>query len=212
MELEFKKEKYNINNYPSEGRHILAQTHNDLIVVYQAYKKSIADYAVKNQQMGGSEFSFNRMSWIKPNFLWMMFRSGWAQKENQNRVLAFWIKQKFFDEILQQSVASTYNKFVYATIDDWKADLERSEVRLQWDPDHDPFGEPVERRAVQLGLRGTMLKAFGTVQAEHIEDVTPFVFEQYEHVKHGQLEKLMVPLERIYKPHAETICKRIGLD
>jgi len=25
----------------------------------------------------------NRMTWIKPNFLWMMYRSGWASKKNQ---------------------------------------------------------------------------------------------------------------------------------
>jgi hypothetical protein len=29
----------------------------------------------------------------------------------------------------------------------------RSEVRLQWNPDHDPTGNKLERRALQLGLR-----------------------------------------------------------
>ena len=32
-----------------------------------------------------------------------------------------------------------------------------SEVRLQWDPDHDPHGRPLARRALQLGLRGEAL-------------------------------------------------------
>ncbi|MFM7854759.1 MAG: DUF4291 family protein [Flammeovirgaceae bacterium] len=27
--------------------------------------------------------SLNRMTWMKPNFLWMMYRSGWATKHNQ---------------------------------------------------------------------------------------------------------------------------------
>lgn len=44
------------------------QTENQ-ITVYQAYKVGIADYSVKNQLLGGSGFSYNRMSWIKPNFL-----------------------------------------------------------------------------------------------------------------------------------------------
>lgn len=39
----------------------------------------------------------------------------------------------------------------------WQADVARSEVRLQWDPDRDPHGNPVTRRAVQLGLRGAVL-------------------------------------------------------
>ena len=37
---------------------------------------------------GGDHFSLNRMSWVKPNFLWMMYRSGWGQKEGQVVVLA----------------------------------------------------------------------------------------------------------------------------
>ncbi|WP_458785448.1 DUF4291 family protein [Vallitalea sediminicola] len=28
----------------------------------------------------GSSFKLNRMTWVKPSFLWMMYRSGWAKK------------------------------------------------------------------------------------------------------------------------------------
>ena len=42
---------------------------------------------VKNGYFGGA-FSLDRMSWIKPNFLWMMFRSGWGTKEGQEVTLA----------------------------------------------------------------------------------------------------------------------------
>ena len=66
--------------WPQEGQHILAHYDDASVVVYQAYRPSIAEYAVTHQRFGG-DFSFNRMSWIKPNFLWMMFRSGWAGKE-----------------------------------------------------------------------------------------------------------------------------------
>jgi len=72
-----------IKRLPKSGQHILAsQTDND-IIVYQAYKPGIAHFAVENQYLGGPEFSLSRMSWIKPNFLWMMYRCGWAEKENQ---------------------------------------------------------------------------------------------------------------------------------
>ena len=37
------------------------------------------------------------MSWIKPNFLWMMYRCGWAAKENQKSVLAISINKTDFD-------------------------------------------------------------------------------------------------------------------
>ena len=56
--------------WPQSGRHIMAQFDADSIYVYQAYRSAIARFAIEHQRFGG-EFSFNRMSWIKPNFLWM---------------------------------------------------------------------------------------------------------------------------------------------
>ncbi len=40
--------------WPTEGRHILAQYDDDSIVVYQAYSPEIADYAVKHQRYSTS--------------------------------------------------------------------------------------------------------------------------------------------------------------
>ena len=61
---------------PQSGQHILGQLRGDNIIVYQAFNPAIANYAVKHQKFGGSAYSFTRMSWIKPNFLWMMYRAG----------------------------------------------------------------------------------------------------------------------------------------
>jgi len=57
--------------WPPKGRHILAHYDAETIVVYQAYRPSIGEYAVRHRAFGGG-FSYTRMSWIKPNFLWMM--------------------------------------------------------------------------------------------------------------------------------------------
>jgi hypothetical protein len=121
------------NRLPKEGRHILGALSNNTIVVYQAYRQSIADYAVKHQRFGG-EFSYSRMSWIKPKFLWMMYRSGWAEKEGQENILAITISVEHFDEILSKAVVSSFNKEFYNTEDAWKTALELYDVRLQWDP------------------------------------------------------------------------------
>src|SRR2546426_2076460 len=128
-----------LKRWPTSGRHILAHFDETAIVVYQAYRPAIGQFAAKNHKFGG-EFSLNRMSWIKPNFLWMMYRCGWAEKENQERVLAFWIAKSDFEKILSEAVFSSYNLSSYETHDKWKAELNNKEVRLQWDPDHDPFG------------------------------------------------------------------------
>jgi len=68
--------------WPASGRHILAQFDEHSVVVYQAYNAAIGNFAAKNGYFGG-EFRLNRMSWIKTNFLWMMYRSGWGQKPNR---------------------------------------------------------------------------------------------------------------------------------
>src|SRR5262245_38384670 len=161
--------------WPVSGRHILAQFDADSVIVYQAYRPEIATWAVENQRFGGP-FSLSRMSWIKPNFLWMMYRCGWATKEGQERVLAVRLRRTFFDGILKQAVPSTYVRELYADRAAWQADVDRSDVRLQWDPDHGPSGAKLERRAIQLGLRGPVLAEYASPVA--IEDVTPMVREQ----------------------------------
>lgn len=72
--------------WPLRGRHILAQYDDERIWVYQAYRDEVADWAVEHQL--GGPWGFDRMTWIKPNFLWMMYRSGWAAKPGQQRILA----------------------------------------------------------------------------------------------------------------------------
>ena len=53
QEYEWKTEHYfsQMKQYwPKRGKHNLAQYDDDNVVVYQAYKPSIAEYAVKNQR------------------------------------------------------------------------------------------------------------------------------------------------------------------
>lgn len=193
------------SKWPSRGRHILAQFDNQSIWVYQAYRPAIAEYAVEHQKFGG-EFSFSRMSWIKPNFLWMMYRCGWATKQGQERVLAIRIPRTFFEQILCATVASTFDGERYSTKQEWQRALAESDVRLQWDPDHDPKGRPLERRAIQLGLRRTMLKRFGQQEALQILDLTDFVAAQRVHVD-SDLDRLIVPTESVYVPESALVAR-----
>jgi len=201
-----------INRLPKGGQHILGYQENEQVVVYQAYNHQIADYAVKYQAFGGSNYSYNRMSWIKLNFLWMMYRCGWASKENQERVLAVWINRKDFENILRQAVFSSFNPAYYTSHDEWKKKLNQKEVRLQWDPDHDPFGGKLTRRAIQIGMKGGVLETFGKHQIKMIEDITEFVKEQKLHIDNGELNKLLVPVETVYTLSDESLQKQIGAD
>jgi hypothetical protein len=182
--------------WPASGRHVLAQYDADAVVVYQAYRPEIGQFAASRGYFGG-RFSLDRMTWIKPNFLWMMYRCGWATKAGQEVVLAVWLAREAFDQILALAVPSKQTKR-YADRAAWEADVARSEVRLQWDPDHDPHGAPVERRAVQLGLRGSAIASYAKSWIRRIEDITPLVRAQHEHVKRGKLELLETPAEQVY--------------
>jgi Domain of unknown function (DUF4291) len=199
-----------VQSWPLEGRHILAAYDEENIVVYQAYRPEIGLFAAAHQRFGG-EFSFSRMSWIKPNFLWMMYRSGWGTKEGQEVTLAVTIPRTLFDEILAQAVPSSFDFRRYKSIDDWKAALAASEVRLQWDPDHAPDGKPQARRAIQLGLRGKMLRRYAAEEVVKIADLSSLVAEQREHLR-NDASKLRTPRERIYLPRREDAIGTIGID
>ncbi|XP_002738885.1 uncharacterized protein LOC100367844 [Saccoglossus kowalevskii] len=177
--------------WPKNGNHVLAQYDDHNIVVYQAFCPEIANYAVKNQRFGGPHYSFDRMSWIKPNFLWMMYRCGWATKSKQERVLAVRITREGFDSILSKAYSAQAQKAAGLN----KNDIQ---VRLQWDPDHKPSGAPTLRRAIQLGLKGEILRKYATEWIVSIEDVTPFVQEEMVKLTPENIDKLVVPIEKVY--------------
>lgn len=196
-----------LKHWPTTGKHIPAQFDDTQIVVYQAYRPEIANYAARHGRFGDG-FSFNRMTWIKPNFLWMMYRSGWASKEGQERILALTLKRSGFEQLLAQAVASSHSS-PHLTREQWQEAVARSDVRLQWDPDHAPNGAPVQRRAIQLGIRGATLREFNSAWLVDVQDITPFVLEQRENV--GQHDQLIVPAERVYPISDGQTVKNLGL-
>ncbi|GAB3501874.1 DUF4291 domain-containing protein [Emticicia fontis] len=200
-----------LKRLPEEGKYIIGQKVENNIVVYQAFNPNIARYAIAHQKFGGEHYSFNRMSWIKPGFLWIMYRAGWASKEHQQHILAITISQMHFEEILKQATISSFDNTLFDSKERWQQELAKTPVRLQWDPDHDPYGNKITRKAIQLGLKGEMLKKFCTNWIIKIEDITPFVHEQYTCVKSKRLEDLQVPVEDIIQIIDEGICKRIGI-
>jgi len=197
--------------WPAQGRHILAQFDADSVVVYQAYRPSIGNHAAAHHDFLGGGFSLDRMSWIKPNFLWMMYRCGWAQKDGQEVVLAMTIQRTAFDMILAAAVPSSHDPRRYATSEDWQLAVQRSDVRLQWDPDHGPSGEPLARRAIQLGLRGATLAQYAKPWIVNIEDITPFVREQHLAFQRGGTSALVTPREDVY-PCEATTAQQLGID
>jgi hypothetical protein len=151
------------------------------------------------------------MSWIKPNFLWMMYRCGWATKVDQERVLALRLRRTFFEQLLRDAVASTYYPPSWESRHAWEEAVRGSDVRLQWDPDHDPAGSPVERRAIQLGLRGATLATFATTAILAVEDITELVAGERPNASHP-FDRLRTPSERVFQPNDGLAAVNLGLD
>jgi hypothetical protein len=224
MNLETSLYLEQIKLWPHKGNHIMANYDDQSIIVYQAYNSNIANALLEcqnfhDQRCIDAGYSLTRMTWIKTNFLWMMYRSGWAHKPNQQRILAIRIKRSGFEEILENVLQVEGSSRNLVGKDEWKGPEQPiRKVILQWDPDHEPDGEKIrERRAMQLGLRDEMLMKFSKEFILSVSDVTDFVLEQYDRcVVKGRpfkdLSHLQIPLERVYVPSKASICEHIFLD
>lgn len=137
-------------------RQIRALYDEDTITVYQAYCSAIAGPAVKEQRLSASPaFSSTRMTWIKPSWAWMMYRSGYSYKDTgQERVLALRMKLECFRELLSRAVVCN-GQMLGAE--------ERGEgVRVQWDPERSLSLDVLPYRSIQIGISGRV----GRVWAE----------------------------------------------
>ncbi|KAK1783057.1 hypothetical protein QBC45DRAFT_400630 [Copromyces sp. CBS 386.78] len=80
--------------------------HGTTITVYQAYPSTIATAAVTSQRLDASpDFRTTRMTWIKPSWAWMLYRSGYSYKDpGQERTLAIKMKREDFLGLLGRGV------------------------------------------------------------------------------------------------------------
>jgi hypothetical protein len=172
---------------------------DETITVYQAYRKEIAIPAVKNQKFV-PPFKMERMTWIKPSFLWMMYRSGWAQKEGQEHVLAIKITREGWEWALGNSCLSYFIKGVHTTQEEWKKSLQDSPVRIQWDPEKDIFLNKLDYRTIQVGLTGIAVEKYVNEWVVSIEDISGKCRVIHDLILDNQTEqaKKLLPIENAY--------------
>ncbi|TWU06843.1 hypothetical protein CA54_52430 [Symmachiella macrocystis] len=152
-------------------RQIRAQFDDQTIRVYQAYSPQIATRALRAQTFV-SPFKMSRMTWIKPSFLWMMYRCGWGTKPGQERVLAIDISREGFEWALRNSCLSHFDAAHDETEEQWSRRKEKSPVRIQWDPERDVRLERMEHRSIQIGLSEAAIEKYVHEWIQRISDVT----------------------------------------
>jgi len=126
------------------------------------------------------------MTWIKPSFNWMMYRSGYGTKPGQEVVLGIDITREGFEWALKNAVLSKFTPSVHASPEKWQNLLTARPVRIQWDPERDWRLQRIEGvRAIQIGLSGEAVERYVNQWLVRVEDVTPLARMVAAAVKSG---------------------------
>jgi hypothetical protein len=184
----------------------------DTITVYQAYNEHIARTAVDQQTFVSPPFKRDRMTWIKPSFLWMMYRAGWGTKENQEHILAIEIKRTGFEWALQNSCLSHFDSSVHTSFEAWQETLKKSPVRIQWDPEKDIFLQPLPYRSIQIGLAGIAVDYYISDWIVKIEDITEKCKAIHDLViqKKTDQARALLPEEKTYPAPDQMLQKTLS--
>ncbi|RJL20782.1 DUF4291 domain-containing protein [Bailinhaonella thermotolerans] len=193
-------------------RQIRAAYTEEVVTVYQAYEPRIADAALAAGRFV-PPFKRERMTWIKPSFLWMMYRCGWAGKPGQERVLAIDITREGLSWALSHACLSHYDPRVHSGQAAWRARLRESPVRVQWDPERDVHLRPLPYRSIQIGLSGEAVHRYVGEWTTGIRDVTDTAHAVRRAVRDGDAAAIaaLLPAERPY-PHPPGLPEIFGPD
>lgn len=192
-------------------RQIRAVYDDTTIRMYQAYPHDIADAALACGTFVSPPFKMERMTWIKPSFLWMMYRAGWGFKDDgQRRILAIDISRAGFEWALQHSCLSHAADTM--SQDSWRMKKNASPVRIQWDPERDLLLQSLQHRAIQIGLGQEAVKLYVNEWIERITDLTPLAHAAHAFVKNQQFAaaQALLPKELPY-PVGEHLAANIDL-
>lgn len=181
------------------------------IAVYSAFSSSIADIALENQKLL-PPFSYKRMTWIKPSYLWMMYRSDWGGRAGMERILCIWIERSKWESALKEAILTTPENHVYSDAKKWRKLLEKARIRVQWDPERDIKNRRLDYKSIQVGITSSLSEEYAKRWIFKIEDMTEqtrkissLVFQRkYEEAK------LLLPEERKYIVNTE-IHKSLGM-
>jgi hypothetical protein len=190
---------------------IRAMYDENSITVYQAYSRAIALPALQNNRFV-APFSFKRMTWIKPSFLWLMQKSHWGLKPGQEIILALHITRQGWEEALSQAVLTSPDPYVYHSYSEWKEQFETALVYVQWNPERTIRGKSLAIKSIQVGLSQHIVRNYVNDLMIKIEDMTPLVRKIYALFQEGLETKAraLLPEEHVY-PLDSLLARRIGI-
>jgi hypothetical protein len=189
---------------------IRADYDRDTIVVYQAYPPAIADAALSHGRFV-APFSFGRMTWIKPSFLWLMARSNWGKHRGQERTLAVRITRQGWERALSLAVPTDPSAPGYASYEAWRAAFEQAAVHVQWDTERSLQGAGLPWYSVQIGLSRHVIREYVDAWITEIVDLTDRARKIRALLNDGRADRAtrLLPRETVY-PLPAALRQRIG--
>ncbi len=178
-------------------RKIYADFDGDGVYIYQAFKPEIVKEAVAKGTFGKG-FGLDRITWIKPSFGWMLYRSEYASKYRMEAIAKIKIAHQSWLEILSQSIETSWNPEIYQEEWQWQDALNQSEVIHQWDPERDLAGKKTGRSAIQIGIRGEIIKKYVAEYITTVQDVTDLAKTIGKFVKGNKIDFEGGPEEKEY--------------
>mmetsp|Transcript_61259 Transcript_61259/g.171303 ORF Transcript_61259/g.171303 Transcript_61259/m.171303 type:complete len:274 (+) Transcript_61259:65-886(+) len=190
------------------------------VYVYQAFCDEIADWALEHQQFGGPHFNTTRMTWIKPSFAWVLYRSGYGHKHGQKRILKVKVPHHEFGEILGQCQCVDTNR---ATRTKRCENDGGSNGRVQWDPGRDILSSDGRQprlmrrhRAIQIGMAGRLSELYvrSVISIQDVTELGHRVGQAHRSKKADAMAHILpeLPDERPYKPRCpDHVLVKLGM-
>ena len=212
MNLETELYSVQSADWPTEGRVILAQYDDDSIVVYQAYRPAIGNFrrqawllrrpvqavadVVDQAQLSvdGCTGAVGLGSKVK--------KSCWPFASSVRRSTRFYGKLS----------TRPFDLRVTSHARRGKRRPPRRTFGCSGDPDHAPDGAKLERRAIQLGLRGEVLAEYAREWIVDITDISEFVRAQRDNSVPTRYDQLAMPRERVYPVTDQATIRRLRLE
>ena len=190
------------------------------VYFYQAFRDSIADYALEHQRFGGQDFRPARMTWIKPSFAWMLYRAGYGHKHGQMRILRIKLAHETVACILSHCTCIEAG---------FRGGGDCADGRVQWDPARDLMSpdpkqnEPrkmLSTRAIQIGVARHLSEYYvqNVLQIQEVTALAHAVGNAHKTNKkrpkqlQAAMEALDLPRERPYMPACkDAVLLRLGM-
>lgn len=186
----------------------------DSVFVYQAFSNEIADNALSAGKLV-APFNTNLRTWIKPSLEWMLYRSNFAQRPGQERILRIELSRDYFLNLLSQAELTYFdpNTNRHPSYGKWRNAFQQSAVQVQWDPARNLYSHKVGsgERSIQIGIFGKeALTTYSQQAIRSLEDITGIVQHFRRSGKLGPLARL-IELEKAFGPLSKQINERIEL-